>query len=650
MIAYLLSSFLVITVAFWLSSRLFPRLPLPGILLFVCLVLGQTSIVILGLGVFRQLYPLMIVVASVGLGLGLVVTGQYFTREISGDLSSKTQVANNQELNRDGILASLILGVILGIPLVPVISDLVVQILNVHPLSWDVVSYHLPNVVDYLQTTSLWTIQGDFSQYPGGNELLLIWSFLPLGLDTMLGLTTLTLGLGLMLGATLILKDVMVLRNPLAQSLQILALWWLCFSIPDFQTLWFDLGRNDITVGFWLVVATFTLIRFSFALENRHFWLLWTGISLGFAIGTKPNALYYGLGFFILSLLPICNPEIKSVEPTNQNTKWLQIIRNRVTFLGIPILLIAGFWYLRNLLVQGAIFQAEIIRPGQELTILGHLFNPNLYRIEFPSLFLGGSLVITILVIALRDRFPLLNSKPLQLLAWVNGLGIGAWILTPHGAGYWAGTTMIVSVQLRYGVSLIPFTTILLINLMTSIFQQIIPENTRWYPLYERLRTRFYQRRHPHKTWKYLGASVALVMACGLGQLATYHPPLGLPGYGVILFARTTQDSPQPQSQIYAWSHQNLQNKIIYAVGPRPYGLYGFPFTNRVISGGSPESWQYATFLQIKKTWHPQYIVFTLDPFTGKVSPDINNLLTNPQAYQPVFQDSLGIVFQIVNP
>ncbi|AFY61768.1 hypothetical protein [Synechococcus sp. PCC 6312] len=651
MIPYLCSSFVVIVVALWLSTRRLPRSPLPATLLFICLVLGQISIIILSLGLFNQLHPLMIVITSIGLGLVLTVGNQFIKVQMTvSDLNVATEKSANQELNQSGIVASLILGFILAVPFMPMLSDLVIQVLNVHPLSWDVVSYHLPNAVDYLQTSSLWTMQGDFSQYPGGNELLLIWSFLPLGLDTMLGLTTLTLGLGLMLAATLLLRDVITVRNAFAQSLQILALWLLCFSVPDFQTIWFDLGRNDLTVGFWLLVATWTFTRFSFTQENRHSWLLWTGISLGFAVGTKPNALYYWLGFFILSLCPICSQEVKSAESAFQRSKWWQQLVHRFAELGIPVLLIAGFWYARNIIVQGTIFQDQILYPGRELTIIRHLFNPNLYQLQFPILFLFGASLITIITISLKTLFLPLNSKPLQLLAWINGVGIGAWILTPHGAGYWVGTKMILSVQLRYGIVLIPLTVILLINLIALLFYAIPQKNLRLTSLYRQITTRFYQTSSLHKTWKYLGCSVSVGIVLGLGQLATYQPPLGLPGYGSILFTGINQNSPKSQSQIYAWIQKNIHNKIIYAVGLRPYGLYGFPFTNRVISGGSPESWQYQSFQQTQQTWHPEYIVFSVDPFTGKVSPDIKYLLRDIQTYKPVFRDSYGIVFKVVNP
>lgn len=112
-----------------------------------------------------------------------------------------------------------------------------------HPLSWHVVTYHLPNVVDYLNSGSLWTLQGTYSQYPGGNELLQIWSFLPLKLDTLLGINTAVIGLGFFLVSALILKQVLPQQSPFILGIWTIILWMVCLSIVDVQIVLFDFGR-----------------------------------------------------------------------------------------------------------------------------------------------------------------------------------------------------------------------------------------------------------------------------------------------------------------------------------------------------------------------------------------------------------------------
>ncbi len=637
MLAYCLASGVVIGVGAGLAYCCFPTKPLSALLTLIAAVLTQISLITLVLGILNRLDPAHLVIGSFSLGLlGLGLLLWQFRRWGGAKESGEA----GWELNQWGRVAVGSVAVILALPFFPMLQELMLQIRNVHPLSWDVVSYHLPNTVDYLQSKSLWTLQGAFSQYPGGNELLILWSFIPLGSDVMLGLTTLTLGLGLMLATTLILQKCAAVQHPILGSLQIIGLWLLCFAIPAWQTLWFDLGRNDLTLSFWLILALWTLTQALTATRRQPAWLLWTGINLGLAIGTKPNGLYYGLGFFVLSLCPIFD---RPAAPEKFHLKLWQ----RFQTLGLPIILIAGFWYGRNWWLQGQVFSPEILRPGAELTILSNLNNPQLYRPSLPLFVLVGALIITGICLAVSVKYPAHCSPTLRLLAWVNLLGIGAWVLTPHGAGYWIGDQMVIDLQLRYAAYLIPLSTILLITLIALGLPEVLRKlglgNRQFFQGLQRL----VQPRQERTS------RLTIIVGCGITslviglQLLTFRPAIGLPGYTTILFGVSPTDPQAQHSQVYEWLQDHVRNSKIYNLGLRPYGLYGVGFSNRVIDGGSPQAWAVKPFAQVLASQKPDYIAITVDPFSGQVSPEIRYFFQQPQQFQLVYQDSLAVVFKV---
>jgi hypothetical protein len=270
-----------------------------------------------------------------------------------------------------------------------------------------------------------------------------------------------------------------------------------------------------------------------------------------------------------------------------------------------------------------------------------------LYRVDASFIFLISAFVITTLATFLTFKFPHSYPKSLQLLAWISGISIGAWVLTPHGAGYWAGTQMILALQLRYAIVLVPLIFILLISLITPAIQVFVRKSPGLESFYSQLQRQFYQYGQPERTGQFIGVSIILVLVLAAIQLTTYKLPQGLPGYNSILFTTTTQSSPHQSTQVYQWVQDNLHDQMIYAVGPRPYGLYGFPFSNRVISGGSPATWNYQVFRAEQEKIKANYLVLSVDPFTGNVSSDFQYLLANPQTYQPVYGDSLSRVFKI---
>jgi hypothetical protein len=609
----------VLGVAWKVADRHFPRQPLQATLGFFSLVLLQITAVELLLGLVNQLQPVTVAVGAGGLAAALLVWGRRLPI-----LSPRVAALGERQLSARGKLVLAGIELALLLPLRPVLVDWLRQVRAVHPLSWDVVSYHLPNALDYLQTGSLWTIQGQFGHYPGGNELLNLWGFLPLQTDALLGLTTAGLVGGSLLAAVVILGvvlgQVMPTRSPFLTGLAALLLLFGCLLIPQFQDILFDFGRNDGTLMFWQLAALWTLLR---ALQEPQedprsaVWLGLTGVCLGMAIGTKPIGLYFLLGALIL---------VGGMVRSGALVQRLRLIA--ITIAG-PAALVGGFWYVRNLIKLGRLAPADQLDAAVGASIFKNLSNPALYQLNLPLGWFVVSLGVTMIALLVS------KSGPLRLVAAWNAIALIGLVLTPSGAGFLVGDRVQFLVQIRYAVVMVPLTLILLIAGGAMLWSK---------------------RQAVGATFKletaglaalprYLGGGglLALLLAMVL-QAGSYGVPIGLPGFEGIFFPM----GPEP-SGVYAWVQKNLSHAKIYSVGLRPYGLYGFPFQNRVVAALGSADWRYSDGLRVIRQYQSEYLALSVDPFSRQVPAEVNQLTRQPQAFELVYQDSLALVFRITD-
>ncbi|MFN3678202.1 phospholipid carrier-dependent glycosyltransferase, partial [Thermosynechococcus sp.] len=344
MVTYLLSSAVVAATGAIASYLIFPHQPLNALALFLSLTLVQITLVTLVVGALNLLTPLSLLIGSVVLA-SLILT--LLLRHRDWFLGAQRESLGRSQLNSlngKGWLVALGLTLLMAALLHKPIAQLYKQVILVHPLiSVDTVGYHLPNAIGYLQSQGLWKLSNPYSQYPGGNELINLWSLVPLRHDGALGLTTFALNLGLFLAGLLILRDVQSWKHSLSLYLTFLLFVLAYLFVPTFRFYFlYDVGRNDVTVAYWLLMGFWTWMAFMGAKgTSRNFWLLWSGINFGCALGVKPLALYYitGLGFLIIFHY------IKSLD----RSALLRQLREVLLFWLLPIILISGFWYLRNL-------------------------------------------------------------------------------------------------------------------------------------------------------------------------------------------------------------------------------------------------------------------------------------------------------------
>lgn len=618
------------------STILFPRQPLNCLAVFISLTLFQITIITLILGAINLLYPSLLFVGSLVLGLFILIT-LFFNFNKNRLLSIfTTSFQKYAVLNQKGWILVITITSLFLFYFRQLVYDLYLQVIFVHPLSWDVVTYHLPSAVTYLQTMSLWKLGNTFSQYPGGNELINLWSLTLLKQDAALGLTSLVLNLSTVLVALLILRDLRRWRYGLSLYFTFLFFLLIYLSINDTQVIFFDIGRNDITLAFWVLIGSWAWIR---SIKNRRAsfrypYLFWSGVSFGCALGVKPNAIYYITGIFIITVYNLITNY--AVRITKKG--YLKLFYHSILTWLLPIAIISSFWYFRNLYLLGSLFEDDVVKSGINLSISRNLFNLEIYKAPNGRLLLFSVLItLSFIILFFNNRF---RNTSLKHLVQMNVIGFIAWILTPYSAGYYAGEVIYFHLQLRHGLVYI-ITVIILIAYFSITFMNIL-FNKRFRSLLLII-DNFFNHFHinsqcTNKTnHLFISSIAAICMTLLLIQILNYNPPRGLPGFSGILFYPSNY-----QSRIYEWVQENIENKKILNVGLRSYGLVNFPFSNEVTDAGSPATWK----PQESNLQNYDYLAVSVDPFTGKISQELAAFLQTPKNYEIVYSDQLSAVLK----
>lgn len=615
-----------------MADRLFPRQPLQSLLSFLVLFLISTSLLQLLLGGMGILNPVAVLGSSVAFTLGVVC---YLWKRPN----LKETLDPIAALSQLGIGVTMVVGFFGLLPLRSMLAEAWMQLRSVHVLSWEVVSYHLPNAVTYLQAQTWWMVQGTYGHYPGGNELLNLWSMLFTRSEALLGLTTIALFLGSVLASVVILNLVVPIRSPFWRGIASVMFVGVLVSIPEFQNLAFDVGRNDVTMLFWELVVVWTFLRSKTRTDQ---WAILTGITLGLLIGTKPNGLYFLLGMLLLNIA-VPNSELDEPIATRIRTTLLKIL--------LPSLIIGGGWYVRNLILIGKLTPVDQLKAAAELSIVQSLPNPALYTLNSPFIILAFATVLSFSIlttaVAFRpidriDRPPLPQSSRfaiplgLQIIAAWNLIAIIAMIVTPSGAGYLAGAGKAFLIQIRYSAIVMPITGILVIYILSVLLDRVL-QPTSWLNRLER-------RRVPPQSKKTLAIAAGTLAFLTAAQLASYRTPEGLPGYDGIFFPMGQQES-----NVYRWVQKNIQASTIYAIGLRPYGLLGDRFSNRVIDRLGTSGWTWAEGELVVATQKPNFVAVCVDPFDRSIPLDeLKKMAGDGSKFNLVYQDDLAIVFRVV--
>jgi len=298
-------------------------------LLAACLsVLAWVTVVQIGLGFVRQLHLLGLLIAQTAGLAALVFALRKHPRE--GRRQEPQPATGSSSWSERFLLILFILFLV----------ALFVRLPGAYPFRVDVLAYHLPFVVQWMQTQSLDLppfLEGCANEgYPAGQELLVHWVMAPLRSDlfalgvnfaalALLGVGMLSLGekLGVKRRAGA-LAMLLVVTSPLME--------WLSL------TLYVEL----VSVFFLVCAANFGLAT---TLRRDRLDFFCFCLAFGLAAGVKSTFAAYGavLLFFLWLRSRNLEREEKAKRPDS---------RAALLFI-LVVFAVAGYWYIRNLLRFG---------------------------------------------------------------------------------------------------------------------------------------------------------------------------------------------------------------------------------------------------------------------------------------------------------
>ncbi len=536
------------------------------------------------------------------------------------------------------------------------------------PLFWDVVEYHFPNLVNAVQSGSLWTTH--WAHYPMGGEMFHAWGFSFLRNDALASPTHFFFSILLIFFSGFILHILCFQDRKALSGAEIVAYLIMTVMLLLLPPLWDmhfnQVGKNDIALSAFIMAALCFLLQCTTETsESKTFRqnILLLGITLGIIAGIKANGVLYAAFFFGMLL---------------KDSFFKRIPGRAVVVAGLCVLLLAGFWYLRPLIMLGRIPPSGV--HESVLFKLNHglrLFLTGRENLLF-SLSMGFCLIMGV-IWHHRDL-------RLRVANYTLAASIVIFWLTPYGA--WDG-----NMQLRLAPGTIPLVIIMglatFLRLVVKTEAPLREPNSRTYrqaaimgwvilglgsaamlavPLMGGLGTKprwawnlrgliltgflaaclyIYNSVKPLKDYQlslsrsFLSATAFLMVCLTLViQAHSYRPSGDLPGYN-------------ENTSVYRWVYQNIRGKTICLLGLRPYGLYGQEFSNRVIYGGDSENTTLEVWLSHMKHGKVDYLVIGRDyaqhegyheykPFPS----DLAKVQASPD-FKVAWSDDRAIIFSI---
>lgn len=207
--------------------------------------------------------------------------------------------------------------------------------LNVPPFGWDALSYHMPPAVWWLQEGRIYPVPSEFTfgqAYPQGMSLLILWQLAFLATDHLVNLLQLPFAIMGGAAAYALTREVGVGRRWALWS----SLFWGLTPLVVEQTL---VPYTDVAVAALTLTALYFVLRFWRHSQSGtgHLWA--AGCAVGLLLGIKANTfLVLGLAA-LLALAPL----------QRSRGKYVRSLWGRALALAVPSLLLAGYWYVRNL-------------------------------------------------------------------------------------------------------------------------------------------------------------------------------------------------------------------------------------------------------------------------------------------------------------
>jgi hypothetical protein len=499
----------------------------------------------------------------------------------------------------------MIFGAILCAPLFSYLRGLPLAFIDPNPvLGWDVVSYHLPGIIEFYQNKTLWSLSGPYQSYSFGYEL--IGNYFSQGFYNSWGLIIANLlALSLVVSAIVSVTKILSFSDHsgktswLASSILAIGLWTI-LVINSLSTV----GKNDVFMGATVLAAlAFLMILcanpFTSKLK-RHLLILLIGLGLGLSVASKPSAIAYLPYFWMATILGLM-----------QQKKGLREALNIASAFITVALLVGGFWLARNLIFFGRL--SPVLDSGWQFSILANILNKEMYRaaIYYPAFLLATTAWIPAFLLALR------HTK--DSYGWLTWILIGSFhltaclvfVITPfayQGGGFETrlGMPLLISAAIIYGL-VIPL-----------VIQRLFLLR------YSRLAL----------------AALILVLMLAIPYYWSIKKQTNLFGYDQVFAAPKIE--PLSKTNVYTWA-QNLKEPLrIYSAGLRPYGLYGRHWGNALfydlhsstlVSGSDGKK----RIAAVVNQFGPDLILISLAPHANSplgIQPDV---LTWMQARKDLF-------------
>lgn len=580
-------------------------------LLSLCAILYLSSLIpgVLGLLHWPYEYGLLVSINVLFIWLLPRLTKIYY---------SSSSTPWNLSLNFTQIALSLV-GLILCAPLLNYAKDLPWQIINPNGiLAWDVVSYHLPGLIEFTQQKSLWSVDGPYQSYGFAYEL--IAAFFSQGFYTHWGWLlahwlTITI---FILAITSICQSI---TNTLTESdrhtaipITLLAIGLVCvMESSPFGAL----GKNDLFMTTMILSALALLMLYqpSQAKPNHNnLVLILTSVCGGLAVATKPSAL----GFAIL--IPFCLG-VMGWQYTKKGTQAIRV----AAISTLLIFTIGGFWLTRNYILFQAI--SPVLEGGWRLAVISNLTNPDLYRLRFQTLYIAISLlafpICIVLLACSKSRSKMLSTW--WLIAAFHICAMITLLITPFmiQSGGW---------ELRLAMPL----------LVTSalIWSTALVQASSW------IKSTF----KPLTMCRLLAVlMLSLLTVISLTWSFLRTPPLS--GYDQV--------GALPKTQIYQWVWNQEVPLRIYSAGLRPYGLYGKYWQHHLfydLHSAELNDLAYgkARLASVVQTFAPEVILISIDPLQTQTQPSKPSITTwmdsQTQLFEPIYTDAVVSGYRLLPP
>lgn len=343
----------------------------------------------------------------------------------------------------------------------------VVAVLATHPAAVpsfvDYMTFHVPGVVHWLQSGSLWTISSfnpgrATGYYPNNGDVVLLASILPWRDDFLTKFLEVPFLALLSLGVYMAGIELGARRAAAAMS------GALVVAVPTLGFVAGGTGLPDPMLCAWMACGIAFLVRHWRTRRTAD--LALAGVGLGLAFGTK----WYGVsGVGIVMLVWLV---ARAALASSRRGAW----RDSATFVTI-IAVLGGFWLLRNWVQTGDPFFPVRVAPlGVKLfsgatdplrhvvgfSIGDYLNNGQVVRAyiwpawrEFlgaPALLLLGGLILAVAIASVqRRKRQLVDEAPVIYLGAICvALIMAAYVVTPYGAQGLRGAPLIAAFNSRY--------------------------------------------------------------------------------------------------------------------------------------------------------------------------------------------------------